>query len=291
MQEAQIEEILNDPAARKSNYETIVRNYYDRITDVYRDKWGEEFHFAVFNGNETLQQAILATERRLVEEAGLRSGMRVLDVGCGVGGPALNIAEMTGANITGVNIVEKQVNIARQRAQERGLGERVQFIQCDAMHMPFPDGDFDAVYVFEAGCHMPDKPSFYKECTRVLRPGGVFFGQDWLKKDDVSSAENAEYIEPICRLFSVPNMISLSELDRFMKDAGLQVERLQDMAKHGNIQRNWELLDGHVVRTIRSYVPWLMPPAMRMLADSGAVLSKSARAGVFILAQWFARKP
>lgn len=290
MQEAQLQEIRNDPVARKSNYETIVRDYYNKITDVYREKWGEEFHFAVFTGDEPLGQAILATEKKLTDEAGLKPGMKVLDVGCGVGGPALNIAEMTGAHITGVNIVEKQVNIARQRAKDRGLSERVDFVHCDAMKMQFPDASFDAVYVFEAGCHMPDKPSFYKECARVLKPGGVFFGQDWLTKDNLTPIENQEYIEQICRLFSVPNMISLSELDRLMVAAGLKVERLQDMAKHGNIQRNWELLDGHVVRTIRAYLPWLMPPTMRMLADSGAVLSKSAKEGVFILAQWLARK-
>jgi len=290
MEEAQFQAIVKDPAARKANYREMVRAYFERITDAYREKWSESFHFAIFGGDEPLEEAIVATETRLADEAQIRPGMRILDVGCGVGGPALNLAEHTGAHVTGVNLVPSQLEIARRRAAERGLTERTHFVLCDAMQMDFPDGAFDAVYLFEAGCHMPDKPRFYAECARVLKPGGAFFGQDWFKKHQPAQREEAQHVEPICRLFSVPNLISLPELSACLTHAGLSVERCQNMADAGNILRNWELLDGHVIRAVHGFLPFLIPPTLRMLTDGGMALSKAARAGVFIVGQWCARE-
>ena len=290
MTDAEFERIIRDPAARISKYKDMVRAYYDRVTDTYRAKWSDSFHFAVFSGSESLAEAMLATERRLADEGGFRPGLKVLDVGCGVGGPALNIAEYSGAHITGVNIVEKHIDIARQRARERGLAERTTFVVGDAMKLDFPDAAFDAVYVFEAGCHMPDKALFYKECARVLRPGGVFLGLDWLKKPGLSAVEETAFIEPICRLFSVPHLITLPELGRLLQDAGLVVEALDDVAEKGNILRNWEMMENRAVQAIRSFVPWLIPATQRLLLDSGTVLVKAARLGAFLIGHWRARK-
>jgi cyclopropane fatty-acyl-phospholipid synthase-like methyltransferase len=290
MEESQFQVTIKDPALRKANYREMVRTYFERITDTYREKWSESFHFAIFQGDETLEEAIVATETRLANEAKIQPGMRLLDVGCGVGGPALNIAKHTGAHVTGVNIVPKQLEIARRRATENGLAERTHFVLCDAMQMDFPDGAFDAVYSFEAGCHMPDKPRFYAECARVLKPGGAFFGQDWFKKHQPTPREEAQHVEPICRLFSVPNLVSLPELKDSLTSAGLDVERCQDMAEASNILRNWELLDGHVIRAVHGLLPFLIPPTLRLLTDGGMALSRAARAGVFVIGQWCARK-
>ncbi len=291
MEESLFQAIVKNPDARKTNYREMVRAYFERITDSYREKWSESFHFAIFSGSEPLEEALVTTETRLADEGRFQAGMKILDVGCGVGGPALNIATHSGAHITGVNIVERQLDIARQRAADKGLTDQVRFVLGDAMHMDFPDQAFDAVYLFEAGCHMPDKPKFYRECARVLRPGGVFVGQDWFIKHQPTPQEEEKFVEPICRLFSVPNLISLPELDRYLRDGSLEVKRCQNMAEQGNILRNWELLDGHVIRAVHGLVPWLIPPTLRMLTDGGMVLSKAAKAGVFLLGQWCARKP
>jgi sterol 24-C-methyltransferase len=288
--ETQFQAIIKDPDARQSQYREMVQEYFERITDTYREKWSESFHFAMFAGSEPLEEALVNTERQLADEAGFRPGMMVLDVGCGVGGPALNLAEHFGVHVTGINIVESQLDIARQRARERGLGDRTRFLLCDAMSMDFPDESFDAVYLFEAGCHVPDKPRLYRECARVLKVGACFIGQDWFKKDVVTPEQQEKYVEPICRLFSVPSLISLADLNRYLKDAGLDVRRCQNMAEHADIYRNWELLDGHVIRALHGWVPWLIPPVLRLLTDGGMVLSKAAREGVFIIGQWCAQK-
>lgn len=291
MTEVEFAGLVKDPKVRTARYRDLVRAYYDRVTDTYRSRWGESFHFAVFQGAEPLPEALLATERRIADEGGFRAGMKVLDVGCGIGGPALNIAEHSGAHVTGVNIVEHHIEVAKQRAAERGLADKTAFVLMDGMELEFPDNHFDAVYVFEAGCHMPDKPRFYHGCARVLKPGGVFVGMDWLRKDGLSPADEATYIEPICRHFSVPQLISLNELSQYLTDAGLTVEQVEDVTTWGNILRNWELVDSKIVQGLRRFVPWLIPPTERLLADGGTSLSKAARVGAFVIGHWRARKP
>ena len=159
------------------------------------------------------------------------------------------------------------------------------------MALPFADGFFDAAYVFDAGCHMPDKLAFCREAARILRPGGCFLGLDWFKKDGLSPAEEDRYIEPICRLHSVPHLSGLAEFGGYLAEAGLEVQMLEDVARKSNILRNWELVDTLAVRGIRGLLPWLIPPTLRMLTDGGLALAKAARVGAFVIGHWIARKP
>jgi SAM-dependent methyltransferase len=193
--------------------------------------------------------------------------------------------------VTGVSLVEQQIAIARQRAGEHGLSEQTRFEVADAMSLPLADGSFDAAYVFDAGCHMPDKNRFIRECARVLRPGGVFLGLDWMKKEGLTPAQETKYIEPICRLHSVPHLCSLPEFRRYLTEASLEIEVVEDVSVHGNILRNWELVDTLAVRGIRGLLPWLIPPTLRMLTDGGLALAKAARIGAFLIGHWRARKP
>jgi ubiquinone/menaquinone biosynthesis C-methylase UbiE len=291
MDDVEFQRILATPLSRATNYRGAVNAFYERVTDTFREKWGESFHFAVFKGQESLEEALVAMEGWVADEASFRPGMEILDVGCGVGGPALNIAQHSGAHITGVNIVERHLEVARRRAAERGLSDRVRFELADAMDMPFPDTSFDAVYVFEAGCHMPDKPRFYRECARVLRPGGVFTGTEWLRREGLTPAEEREQIEPICRLNAVPWIDTLSELGGHLTAAGVEVEVLEDLSRHGDILRNWELVDRKSVQGIRRLLPWLISPTLRMLVENGTAVCRGARLGSFLVGYWRARKP
>jgi SAM-dependent methyltransferase len=153
---------------------------------------------------------------------------------------------------------------------------------------------------------MPDKARFYVECARVLRPGGVFLGLEWLQRDGLTASEAAQHIEPICRCFAVPHLATLAELERYLCAAGLQVEVIEDVSARGNILRNWELVDAKnmdgvrsfvptlvmaTVKALRSIAPGLLPPTLRLLTDGGVALTEAARAGAFLIGHWRARKP
>jgi SAM-dependent methyltransferase len=165
-----------------------VRSHYEALGALYRAAWGDSLHFAVFQADEERAQAVTATERMLADEAGMRSGQSVLDVGCGTGGPAIAIAAYAGVHVTGIDLVPGHVDRAREGAAEQGFGARTEFVEGDATELPFADASFDHVYAIESAYHAGDKARFYSECARVLRPGGSFVGTDWVRGEPASTA-------------------------------------------------------------------------------------------------------
>ncbi|WP_445632761.1 hypothetical protein NSTC745_04319 [Nostoc sp. DSM 114161] len=291
MKKSDFQTVVQDPIQRAKKYQEMVGTYFDLVTDSYRQHWGESFHFAIFSGSESLKDALTNTERFIANSGQFRSDMKILDVGCGVAGPAINIAIYSGAHITGVNINAQQLEIANQLVEEHGLSDKIELVLADAMHMPFENDSFDAVYIFEAGCHMPDKANFYQECARVLRPGGVFVGIDWFTAENLTTEQKTKYIEPICRYHAVPNIISLSDLIKCLISVGLTVEVAENIENHGNILRNWELMDTTIAQNIRGLIPWLLPSTLKMLTKGGYALLDGVKSGTFILGRWQAHKP
>jgi sterol 24-C-methyltransferase len=105
----------------------------------------------------------------------LKPGMRVLDVGCGIGGPAREIARFADVNVVGLNNNQFQVNKARQYTAKAGLSDQVTFVKGDFMKLSeqFGENSFDAVYAIEATVHAPTFEGVYGEILKVLKPGGI----------------------------------------------------------------------------------------------------------------------
>lgn len=115
-------------------------SYYNLATDLYEYGWGQSFHFCRFSHGEPFHQAIARHEHYLAHSMGIQEGMKVLDVGCGVGGPAREIAKFTGANITGLNNNDYQIERATHYAAKEGLSEQVGFVKGDFMVSRYPAG-------------------------------------------------------------------------------------------------------------------------------------------------------
>jgi ubiquinone/menaquinone biosynthesis C-methylase UbiE len=124
------------------------------------------YRFDQLHGRE-----IVAT-REHVERLKLADGMHVLDVGCGIGGPARYIATTHGVTVTGVDLTPEFVEMARDLTRRCGLDDRIAFHQADALSMPFPNDTFDAAVCLYVGMNIADKGQLCREIHRVLRPGG-----------------------------------------------------------------------------------------------------------------------
>ncbi len=102
----------------------------------------------------------------------------VLDVGCGIGGPARYLAYHHHCRVTGLDLTPEFIAAAESLTVRTGLADRVSFRQGDATALPFADGSFDAVWTQNAVMNIADRPRLYAEIARVLKPGGRLAMQD-----------------------------------------------------------------------------------------------------------------
>ena len=176
----------------------------------------------------------------------LREGMKVLDVGCGVGGPAREIARFSGANIVGLNNNDYQISRATHYAAKAGMSDQLKFTKGDFMQMSFPNGIFDAVYAIEATVHAPRLEGVYSEIFRVLKPGGVFGVYEWLMTDayDNDNQRHREIRLGIEQGDGISNMVRVSEGLRAIKAAGFDLELAEDMAAYDDPRPWYYPLDG-----------------------------------------------
>ncbi len=112
------------------------------------------------------------------------SPIRVLDVGCGVGGSAVYLAQRwaKSAHITGITLSSTQAHYAARLAHSQGV-RNATFLVGDAMDQPFAPASFDVIWSLESEMHMPDKERFVREIARLLKPGGRVIVATWNVRD------------------------------------------------------------------------------------------------------------
>ena len=104
----------------------MVSRFYDVVTRFYEYGWGQSFHFAPRRSGEGLHAAQRRQEAGVAELLELEPGMKVADLGCGVGGPLVNIAKTTGASVTGLNLNAHQISRAEGRRAQSGASGNMQ---------------------------------------------------------------------------------------------------------------------------------------------------------------------
>ncbi|HYF47004.1 MAG TPA: methyltransferase domain-containing protein, partial [Acidimicrobiales bacterium] len=197
--------------------------------EAYYDDWHERYVAAFGDVLQTFRsQDPTSFLLELGELAGLRPGQRVLDAGCGVGGPALRYAEHFNVRVDGVTLSQPQVDEARRRVEAAGLAGRVQIHKGDFHRLEdlFDPATFDVVYFLEALCHS-DHPRIVLASVRtVLKPGGVVFVKDLFRNRGSSQDEEADIevavrnTEHHCHLNVWPREVVLEAL----RDTGFEVE-------------------------------------------------------------------
>ncbi|CAL4994635.1 unnamed protein product [Urochloa decumbens] len=222
-----------DEELRKSNYADLVNKYYDLVTNFVEYRWGQSFHFAPRWHGETLPESIKRFEHFIALQLGLKKGMKVLDVGCGIGGPLREIARFSSAEITGLNNNSYQISRAKELISSAGLSEKCNFVKGDFMNMPFPDNSFDAAYAIEATIHAPDALGAYREIYRVLKPGR-YFALDELCLTDRFDPTNSKHMDIKAEIelgSGLPDVRSTRQCIQAMKDAGFEVVFAKDLAE------------------------------------------------------------
>jgi tocopherol O-methyltransferase len=215
-----------------------IQQFYDASSKLWEDIWGEHMHHGYYGADGKTRKERRQAQIDLIEEllkwSQVDSASNILDVGCGIGGSTLYLANKYQANATGITLSPVQADRAKERARGLGLGERVNFQVANALEMPFADNSFDLVWSLESGEHMPDKVKFLQECYRVLKPGGKLIMVTWCHRPTDNSpltTEEQKQLQEIYRVYCLPYVISLPEYQAIASQLPLSNLRTADWSQ------------------------------------------------------------
>ena len=146
--------------------------YYDNMVTMLELIWGEGYMAPGGPGN-------VAKLLGALEPA----GRRVLDVGCGIGGPAFEIARSYDASVVGIDLEAPLIERANAAAEKHGLRKQCRFETVAVGPLPFADRSFDIVLTSGAITQTGDKEGLIDECYRVLVPGGHLTCYEWMRSE------------------------------------------------------------------------------------------------------------
>jgi tocopherol O-methyltransferase len=212
-----------------------VARHYDELDLAYRRIWGLHVHHGYWtSGRESPEEAAAALTALVGERLGLQHGERVVDIGCGYGGTAAHFARTAGVEVTGFTLSAAQATVA-----ERTAPPGVFFLVRDWLDNGLPDAAFDRAYAIESSEHMADKPRFFAEAARVLKPGGRFVVCAWLEGEGRAPWEARHLLEPICREGRMPSMGSRADYEALAAAAGFRLVSYEDISR--NVRRTWSI--------------------------------------------------
>lgn len=161
-----------------------------------------------------------AATRYLADAMPLAAGMRVLDIGSGMGGAARYFAEEKHVSVCGIDLSREYCEIATYLTQLSGLEKSVDFQQGDALALPFPEQCFDAVYSLHTAMNIEEKFRLYRETLRVLKPGGVFALYDVLAGE---GGGVPDFPLPWARTGGESFLLKADDLDVILERAGFEI--------------------------------------------------------------------
>jgi sarcosine/dimethylglycine N-methyltransferase len=198
-------EILSKMTAKGIDLDTFTQN---ELKDFDQD------HYGGYDATDLLASA-----------GDIRRGHTVLDVCCGLGGPARWLAYKIGCKVTGLDLTQSRIVSARRLTHRVEMSHLVDFVQGDAMDMPLPDAKYDRVYGQEAWVHIPDKARLLSECRRVIKPGGILAFTDIVSIAPLAPDEAAQMAAEM----QFPSIVSAQQYLDLLEPTGFALQRHEDL--------------------------------------------------------------
>jgi len=148
----------------------------------------------------------------------------VVDIGCGVGGPARYLAATAGARVSGIDLTPEFIAVAEKLAEMTGLSDKTDFRVGDALDLPFDDAAFDAGYTQNVSMSVPDKARFFAEAARVLKPGARFVA------GEVAQGPGGDVLYPVpwAMTAEISHLTTPEQTAAILQDAGFRVEAIHE---------------------------------------------------------------
>ncbi|CAP73721.1 uncharacterized protein PODANS_2_10820 [Podospora anserina S mat+] len=242
-----------------------IKLHYDLASDYYLNLWGEHIHHGYWPPSSpdlpkeeaqiNLIRLLLETSQIHTSPAPTSPPLKILDVGCGIGGTSRFLARELAAHVTGITISSKQVQSAKKLSDSSSkqypdgeyipLGPgKVRFIELDAetlgSYFTGPDDKFDIVWISEALSHFPKKDLFFRNAFDVLKPGGKLVLADWFKDEGLTQEQFDADIKPIEDGMLLPPMCTVNGYVQFAKEVGLEfVGGPKDISQE--VKKTWDI--------------------------------------------------
>jgi tocopherol O-methyltransferase len=279
---------VREPSANplRHNDKQKIVEHYDFVSPYYQSLWGDHIHHGYWiRGDESKELAQTQLMEHLAELANIQAGCTVLDIGCGFGGSSIFLAQKYKVSATGITISPVQVEMATKAATAAKSDARFLLMDAEALDFPKP---FDLLWSVESISHYHDRPRFFANAVRFLKPGGIFALTDWFKKPGLSAAQERKFIEPIERGMFI-EMETMDDYESHLIASGLEIVHRQDLTLQ--CAKSWDL----AMDVIRDKTFWKL--AAKMGKDFVANLQsfRAMRAGYssgnFVYGLFTARKP
>jgi len=260
----------------------IARSFYNLATDFYEYGWGDSFHFGVRGRHEPHSKCIANSQNFVAQKLAVKDMDKVLDMGCGIGGPLRGVVKATGANVTGLTICEAQVDRAREitRGLSPWMQERCNFEVKDYLDVKgLPEAHYDAAFYMESSLHCKDRSQTFSEAFRLLKPGGRLVAMEYylLPGWEPENKEHQELMRLHLHGNGCAQTPTIEEGLAMVRKAGFEVKESFDLMEYLNeaygddhwpwwadLQFNWapHLLPAHP--WVRHALPYILHPLAKI---------------------------
>ncbi len=212
-----------------------IAEYYNTTQNHYKRWWNLNenlsLHYGIWDKEtKSFSEALVNTNRILMEHVNVSANDKVLDAGCGVGGAAFFINAKKGAEVVGISLSKKQIDLALQIASERNLTDKVTFELMDYTKTNFPNESFDIIWSCESVCHANNKVDFINEAYRLLKKGGRLICAEYLLADE-NQIDKKSWIRKWLDTWSIGNIISLDNFKSELENSGFSLIQTLDYTK------------------------------------------------------------
>ena len=202
---------------------TLIENQYytsELFEDIIERLKGQEVNLNQVSrdhlaGVDEIHLRGAEVSKEIVRELGLGDS-KLLDIGCGIGGPSRMLADEFNFKVTGIDISHEYIRTAQKLSELVRLEHKTKFIQADALELPFGKGSFDVVWTQHVQMNIHDKVKFYSEIERVLSDNGTFIYYDIFKQEN----GDVDYPVPWANNPSISFLETISTMNGILTDLG-----------------------------------------------------------------------
>jgi SAM-dependent methyltransferase len=160
----------------------------------------------------------------LADQLPIKAGERIVDIGCGLGGPARYIARRFQCHVNGIDITQPFVEAADRLTRLLHMESQVKIEHGDGQSLPYPDAFFDGGYTQHVTMNVADRPGFFGEACRVLKPGAFFA----LTEHGLGPTGNPHHPVPWSADGSGSYLVTPSETQALLQAAGFHAIAIED---------------------------------------------------------------